>query len=677
MLEKKHTFLYIAILFAVGIYFFTRGIGFPPDIFPDSTRYSFGIRLQPYSDVEIPNYLYYFVYGVTTWFGPDFLEAARVMNVVFYLLAGLFIYKTARFGCGQGVSFFVTIVSLLFPTSLVTVVLMPESLYMLLLWALLWIMLSRRDAYSPFFWGLCGAYVGMMALVKVHALFLAPGLALYAVWTAKPVGSESGWKIGLRSVAFAALGFLLVKLGLGFVFAGVKGLTLLGTGYNAFVHEGVQEVSFISFLGYFIYMLFGHLFQLALLFAVPVAIMATTLWRERRDCTDVNTALTIAAAALLSTLILLSCLFSAFLAFAGPGKDDYTSIQTRYYSFVYPALFIVSAYWLKRDAGGAAKPRGERFIAVPLIILAVYGGVTRMSDYHLSFLPNDPEMAVWFEMVPTVFALLLAVVSLASICLWGAGRLRKACMMFQWLFVPLYVACATVASDQGLAYAKATQNVHKLAAEAVVEYLRGKTSSVTIYSDSLRFSSMFQYYLDDPAAKTVTKIMPGMLDRRLVGDTDWAILLGPFQLPPEYEKYRVLLGVVIEKEKPYELLLVRTSDFDLNANLDGKDNAWPVNEVIETPEGIVVQYALPLPEMMRIRIETDQDDSPHDTVFEVTIAGLDELLEIPGSGADGIAYPVRLDSPGRTIWIRKTTGGGANPVRLVIIPAEEPEENDA
>ena len=213
----------------VGWYLAQRSLGLYPGIFMDEWYYSKMARLAPLSEAVVPSYLYLLVFGASSSCGPGFLDCVRIGNILFHVGAAPFLYLVARRVAPAPLACAVALLALLAPLNLYTTFFMPESMYFFGFSVLAWVAIAGVAWRVWTHALLAGAVLGLMSLVKVHALFLLPALCLYLVYAhrARAAGAagEPWLARGLGAALLAALAAAAVKLLLGWLLAGDAGLT--------------------------------------------------------------------------------------------------------------------------------------------------------------------------------------------------------------------------------------------------------------------------------------------------------------------------------------------------------------------------------------------------------------------------------------------------------------------
>jgi phosphoglycerol transferase len=508
----------------LGLYLLLRNFGLYPQVMADEWYYSSAARLQPLAESILPSYLYLKLYRVTSSCGAGFLDCARLFNVLWFVAAAPFLYLIGRSVCGAGRARWLAVLCLLAPINSYTAYFMPEAMYFMGFCLLSWLVV-RRPFWSPLRSGLAtGAVLGLLASVKVHALFLLPALIVFQAYQ-----SASG-KHGARLRGFAVmagsaiLAALAVRLAIGGWIAGSNGLALLGQFYGRHAgntaHNGLATLMVAA-----LPILKGHLLALALLFAFPLCALGAVLlrWRapqaeqpsaELRDL-SVWTVLTLGAA------LGMTVAFTATLALSAP--DEGLRLHLRYYDFVFPLLLLV----------GAA--RLPELSMAPRAVLAVLGGAALLlaawglQPYFKSFI-DGPELAVLASR-PQDLAWAVAL-QLAVLAAW-AWRSRIGSAAFALALVPVLMLWSEGQVYKTLqrgqipdVYARAGQ-MTRLALAPV-----DASSSVTVVGTGAAgvFHAMFQ--IDRPGQSSLdlpegAPIRPEMLTPR----TDWMLVVGPHPLP--------------------------------------------------------------------------------------------------------------------------------------------------
>lgn len=353
----------------VGWYLLQRTLGLSPGVFADEWYYSKMARLMPLSEATLPSWLYLLVFGATSGCGPGFLDCARIGNVVFHVGAAPFLYLVARRLVAAPLACAIALLSLLLPLNLYTSFFMPESMYFFGFALLAWVALNGLAWRAPLHALAAGAVLGLMSLVKVHAVFLLPALCLYLVYAGRVRAAGGPWIArGLGAAALALASAVLVKLLLGWLLAGEAGLTLFGAFYGAGASSASQH-SLLSRLYPMSVSARGHATALTALLAIPLAILLHAVFsRDTWRADNPRGPLVVFTVLALGSALGLAVLYTASIAHEGPMEG--LRLHSRYYSFALPLLLVAAA---ATAAAGkdASPPAGRRALAPGLIVLVL------------------------------------------------------------------------------------------------------------------------------------------------------------------------------------------------------------------------------------------------------------------------------------------------------------------
>ncbi|MGZ5201017.1 MAG: DUF7024 domain-containing protein [Telluria sp.] len=429
----------LATMMVVAWYLLHRNLGLNPVLFADEWYYSKMSRLQPLADSLLPSWLYLWIFRATNACGDGFLDCVRIGNVLFWVASAPFVYAVARLVTGRAWACVVVVLSLLAPLNLYTAMFMPESTYYFGFAVLSWLALTRTG-WGRVAHGLAlGVVLGLMSLVKVHALFLLPAIGLYLAWLAW-VHARATWvRDALLSAGLAVVVTFAVKFGLGYVFAGTAGLTLFGPFYGSATGHAR---TLAALLGPAFINARGHLELLAVLFGLPLAVILFTLpSREARaEAGDAGVRLQLFSLLTLGAAVGMTVSYTASIA--GFGPLEAIRLHVRYYSFVFPLLLAIAA-----SATGRKGARPWR-IAVALAVAGmVVLGYLKLPHYSLSMV-DGPEIAGLPLDQPVGYALVIA--GLVILALW-ALRVRYAGPLFLLVAMPWFLFNGIAANRDYLA----------------------------------------------------------------------------------------------------------------------------------------------------------------------------------------------------------------------------------
>jgi len=333
----------------------TRVTGNLPDVMGDELVYATAALHAPMSTAQIPDYLYYWVYGSTNVCGIGFYGCSQVLNTIFSLGAGLLVMVIARRFISQWASIFIALVFVLGPLSASNSYFMPESMFYFFLALLLWHLTKQVEQRSPGFWIQAGVYLALLSLVKPHALLLGAGIGTYLLATqwGEPAGR---WVRLIKEGGSLILATIFVKFGLGLIFAGPNGITLFGGSYSGTLNgtlngsiasnapAGSPAATVDHSMGASLSFIFSQIgveiLAVVFLGALPLAAAIRYLWRSRKSV-EANKPLADFSFLIVNTLawmVILIAIFSNMTRLTG--EDTANRIMLRYFEFLIPLLLI-------------------------------------------------------------------------------------------------------------------------------------------------------------------------------------------------------------------------------------------------------------------------------------------------------------------------------------------------
>jgi phosphoglycerol transferase len=343
-----------------------RDAGAMPRLFMDEWLYSMAARHLPFSEAAIPNYLYYAIYRSTNVCGEAFLQCVHVLNALAFSAGLVFVYAVARQVAGPASSFWVTTLTALSPVNSYAAYFLPEPTYFLAFWAFVWVAVRLRDA-SVVVQGTCaGAALALLALVKVHGMFLLPAFVVACAGTLSEPSRR--WRGLLQATAFAGAAFVIVRLGLGWLFAGRSGLSVLGAAYG---EQAVAATAYQAVLARLMSALGNawlHVVGLVALYGVGLAVLLRPESRPEGPGPSALRFLRLFTLAALATLIVVAAWFNATIVDL-QAYESAQAIHARYYNFALPLLPILAAAFA--ESAGDRAPDGWRDWIGPACLVAI------------------------------------------------------------------------------------------------------------------------------------------------------------------------------------------------------------------------------------------------------------------------------------------------------------------
>lgn len=527
--ERRIVLALAAGLLAVLCWLLYRNLGLNPVIFADEWYYSKMARLQPLGEAIVPSYLYLWLFGASSACGAGFLDCVRVGNILLFVAAGPLIYLIGRQVTRPATAAAVTLLCLLAPVNLYTALFMPEASYYFGFILLSWMVLTHTG------WGAArlalasGAVLGLMSLVKVHALFLLPALCLYLALASRLAGGGAPWLRGLAAIAVlvpaAALG---VKFGLGWLLAGEPALSLFGSFYASAATSGSR--SLFNLAGPAFVTGRGHLMVLAVLLPLPMAMLALAAISRaaRRQAPDPLKRLMLYSFLMLGSTAGLAVMYTASIA--GVGPLEVVRLHLRYYSFVFPLLLLIAAAPL----AAATPPRPPRlaWLAAVLVGSAVLASLVLLPRYSPTEI-DGPEiaaldLAAWPGPV-------LAALGLAVLVLWALGR-RLASPLFLFVLVPFTLVMGALDNDRYLGQVRSNwppDSAGKLARDYVPKEEHGR---ITVAGSAMMDIMRAQFHIDNKDSGMLELPEGAPIESyQLPARHKWLLVIGQHALPEGLE----------------------------------------------------------------------------------------------------------------------------------------------
>ncbi|WP_332855182.1 DUF7024 domain-containing protein [Duganella sp. S19_KUP01_CR8] len=517
-------------LLAVLLYLVLRNTGAYPVVFADEWLYSKFARLQPLAESQVPSWLYLKLFGQTNACGTGFLQCARVLNAALFVAAAPFISMVARPLAGKRAARLIALLAVLSPISSYTGYFMPESMYFLGFWVLSWALLAHAApapqwrptlAYAL----LGGALLGVLSLIKVHALFLLPALCLFLVHSRRSAARQ-GWIVaGAAAAALAALAAFAVKLALGYLLAGPVGLSLLGSFYGGQVSNSGLGIA--RLLAPFAHNALGHAMGLLVLFVFPLAMLAAAgLSAPLRDALGrPGRALLAYTVLMLGAALGMTAVYTASIADAGP--QEIIRLHLRYYDFTFPLLMIAAVAVVRHSERLSLRLRAA--IAAPLALLMLAATARLVPAFQLSAI-DSPELFSMHVLAPLYY--LLALLELALLALW-IWRPRRAQPLYLLVLAPLF-ALAGEGASAVLMHRAQQPNPYDLGGRLVHDFLDdGQRARLSIAGDSLGGLARAQFHSDHAQTATIELREGAPFDlTQTPARQQWLLVVGKHALPP-------------------------------------------------------------------------------------------------------------------------------------------------
>lgn len=521
----------------VVLFFFLtfRNAGLYPVVLSDEWTYSQFSRLIPLHDVGAPSYLYFFLFRSSNACGDGFLECARILNVLCFLASAPFIFLIAKRVASNGVSLLLALASVAGPINVYTAWFMPESMYYLGFWLASWLALRAYESPSFRSSAQLGAALGLLALVKVHAIFLLPGISLFIVYSvlsqSSPAVSVSSIRRAFLYVAIFFVSAAIVRFGIAFIAAGSQGLSLYGK-----VYENMQKYSdsmrrpLTELIALGLFNLRGHAMALAILYNVPLVSLGVMIFSPRtyKSGSNIRSALAVYSAIIILTLLAVTVMFTASVSGNGPYETN-VRLHMRYYDFSLPLLMLglASQLGLKDDN---TKLKGRFAAAAILISILLCSAVFLLAMFKPSYV-DGPEIDVLASHSKIIY--IFIAMAFANVLVWVWKR-NIGTQLFLFAFLPIYTATAMIVDMQKVRAAD-TADVFVRAGIFAHQYLTdSEKNHLTIVGSDSAGLFKAQFYVDNVNVKLMPQSASTPIDAKTLNDPDgWLLVIGDAPLPED------------------------------------------------------------------------------------------------------------------------------------------------
>ncbi|MYM68834.1 hypothetical protein GTP45_18620 [Pseudoduganella sp. FT55W] len=655
--------LALPLLFA---YLTLRNTGLYPAVFSDEWSYSSIARLTPLAEAPLPSYLYLALFGATNACGPAFLDCTRGLNALLFLGALPLIYAVARRVTSAPLALGIAVLTAVSPLNVYTTYFMPEASYFFVFWLLSWATLRYHAQPSAQRAAITGVAMGMLMLIKVHALFLLPAVAaamLYAGWSAAPPGAliarlRQAAPRALAHVALMLAVAAVLRFGLGYLVAGADGLSLSGSLYaNQSEYAAAHRKPLPELLALALFNLRGHGMGLALLYGLPLAaLLGYGLSPAARRAAPQAAPLALYSALTLLSLLAVTVLFTASVTGNGP-SENIGRLHWRYYNFVLPLLAIFAATQLNNDAAGSRVLRV--CAALPFIALAEWGRFALLGDFTPSYV-DSPELR-GLTAQPQLYRLLAYVAVMALIgWIW---RARLGAQLFLFAFLPLWALGAGRMIDTDVRQARNGDVYDRAGQYARAQLTPAQVASLTLVGADHGGLFKAKFQLDQTAPRLLPTPAGAAIDLTDLSETGWLLVFGDYAPPPyAVQRMRQPGFTLYEQVAPQQPQLLDFQRADLSAQLQSSEGLGVAEPWGRWSNGkqVTLRFVKPLPPHLTLRL-LGHAFGPN--------AGQDVLVRVGQQEGK-----LRLTGDQRKVALSLNNPGGETTLTLVVPQPISPRE---
>jgi hypothetical protein len=632
---------------AVAAYLLQRNLGTYPTVFADEWYYSKMARIQPLGEAIVPSYLYLWVFGGISRLGSRFYDSVHIGNLVVFMAAVPFVYLTARSVTGKALAALLALLSALAPLNIYTVYFMPEATYYFGFCVLSWVALTRLHWHWAALALATGLVLGLMSLVKVHALFLLPALCLYLMYARWTAGGR--WLApGCAAAAIALGSTLAVKYGLGYLLAGDAAFNLFGNFYKGAVNAADAR-SKLSFIAPSIVSGRGHLMALALLLPLPLAMLAQSVLRPparaqagKPELLQLYTLLMLGAAAGVTIL------FTASLANPGINKEG-LRLHLRYYDFVFPLLWMVAAAAIGKPA--PVQRAWLRWVIAALLAVVLAFTFIKLPTYEMG--PVDgPDL---YSLNPAQWpGQVLLGVDLLVLLLWAAG-VRGAAALFLLVALPVSIGAGVTQNADLAAVNRIAQPADRAAAFVHSHVPAAERTLMTVAGSDVQQLMRAQFQID---ADTSLLLLngPAAIERyQLPVHNKYLLVLGKHPLPSGLQALAQNDEITLLSMKPPAHHRIASAELSrpfgkgLIAGAEGLSYAESWGRWSDAKH-VVIRFSQPLPRHLRVVLHAQAFAENTELPFTMRVGGHSETFKL-GWMPEEVALVFETDGATRELAI--------------------------
>lgn len=529
-LDKRWSTCLALALLAILAYLVHRGAGTNPAVFADEWYYSKFSRLSPLAESILPSYLYLWIMRGTSVCGTGFLECGRMINAFAFVAAAPFIYGTARSFTDRPLAVWVALLSTVLPIGSFTAYFMPESIYYFGFCVLSWFVLTQDGNDRRIHAIISGVILGLLSLVKVHALFLLPAMCGYLVYLNASEGSRrSSFGNAIVVAVIAAAAALLAKFGVGYLLVGKAGLSLFGSFYSS-TADVAKPTSMADLLKMLYISGRGHVMALVILFAVPLAVILHALAGMviSRRAGPPETRLHVFTFLMLGSALGMTVMYTASIAKLAPAEG--LRLHMRYYDFAFPLLLVVAAHALRRDQSRQFHKLAWVIAtgAIALMLLAPF----RLPNYVQGHVDAPELTAIALRGWPLYTAIAM---SLVMLILW-VRKSKAAPALFLFLFMPA-MAILTETRQEAVMQPLVSETQFDIAGKFIRDTMpRNDRKDLTVMGSGVGQLMRVMFYVDNKDADYIDLPYGAPITREQIpSGKRWALIIEPHAIPEGFQ----------------------------------------------------------------------------------------------------------------------------------------------
>jgi hypothetical protein len=361
--------------------------------------------------------------------------------------------------------------------------------------------------------------LGLMILIKPHAVFLVPGVAAFLFLKRKQTST-------FLTLFLFSITLLFARIGLGVYLAGNNSLSFSGSLYNQIAETTLREqILSINFLQALMSNISGHFFVISVVFGLGIQIIANA--NPFRFETLKNNDFLFLSTTLLLPLILVSAAFSALTPNLGL-YESYFRISSRYYAFALPLVliqFFCDGKIQRKKISGLLNGTFLVFLVAPLATGIFYRFEPVLTD--------NPELA--FLRSSNVFGYILISIAIALSLLFFHYS-KEVTRIYLYVYLPLIFSLIFLNSTQ-IIQANKVQNPYDAAGQITRQLFDNSDyNQIQVIGDSTAGSFNYLFQTDSIEPLWITREQGSLIQNSDINQgRNVLFLIGAYQVEFTYE----------------------------------------------------------------------------------------------------------------------------------------------
>lgn len=540
----------------------TRIWGVLPKILGDELIYSTNARWLPIADSSVPNYLFNMVFGMTNSCGYGFYTCGKAVNLLFLVGFAVFVYLAARLLVEPPLALMVGFLALVGPVSTYASYFTPDMMFYFGASIIIYFTLRQDKGDTLVSWLLIGTGLGVVTLIKPHALFLIPPIVIFIIFLGAKAGKSAVLKSALSAVLFVVMAFA-TKFAFGFAVAGEKGLAIFGGSYDSSANnalsgintslepgmeqENISAVVAGGVLGTVGWQVAFHLAVWLIFAGLPLLLMLKTSVSSLKvgsgltTQSKINFFLLIALVALIGVSAVFVALSNSF------GEALQNRVMTRYYDYLTP--FLPLAVLTALSTEDQAKKSKLVYAAIAIVILGV--ALPNLTAVVPALFTDSALVASAIQSGVSFWV--LAIVSVAVLIFWVKDSV-KATRFWLYGLTPALLLLFSISTYMNMTVPSSFVGPYTTGARYAHDNLSQEDRKhLIVIGNTPQNSKAAALWIDEPKAQWLYMPAGSLVDlNSYPEDMKYFLIVGDFSINGE--------GLLVHKEESWVLIQNSTAE---------------------------------------------------------------------------------------------------------------------